>query len=129
MAEPDKRASNDPRPLAEPLDEVALYFATDASAQKIGNIRLNDKVSGAIAIETQNYYKLKGLSFSGLATSVRDRDKVSEIALALFKRTPQSRRFVPEDPLSLAVVRIKPVAMCLIDYSKGSGASVLVEFN
>ena len=108
-------------------DGLTLYFATDQSAQKIGNIHLNGKVSGAIAIETQNYYRLKELSFSGLATQVRDKKVADEIVLKLFKRTPQSRRFVPEDPLSLAVVRIQPVAISIVDYAQGFGASVLVE--
>lgn len=106
---------------------LTLYFATDASAQKIGNIHLNAKVSGAIAIETQNYYRLKGLSFSGVATQVHDKGLADEIVLALFRRTPQSRRFVPEDPLSLAVVRIQPVAISIVDYAQGFGRSTLVE--
>jgi hypothetical protein len=43
-----------------------LYFATDATSQKAGNIELNNKVSAAIASETQDAYKLRGLSMSGI---------------------------------------------------------------
>ncbi len=106
---------------------LTLYFATDKRAQKIGNIHLNAKVSGAIAIETQNYYRLKEISFSGTATQVHDKGLADEIVLKLFRRTPQSRRFVPEDKASLAVVRIAPVAISIVDYAQGFGRSVLVE--
>jgi nitroimidazol reductase NimA-like FMN-containing flavoprotein (pyridoxamine 5'-phosphate oxidase superfamily) len=36
-------------------DDLNLYFATDAASQKAGNIKLNNKVSAAIASETQNF--------------------------------------------------------------------------
>jgi general stress protein 26 len=40
-------------------DGFTVYFATDATSQKAGNI---NKVSVAIASEEQNFYKLRGLS-------------------------------------------------------------------
>lgn len=43
-------------------DALTLYFATAASSQKAGNIKLNNKVSVAIASEKQDLYKLRGLS-------------------------------------------------------------------
>jgi Pyridoxamine 5'-phosphate oxidase len=49
-------------------DGFNLYLATDAASQKAGN----NKVSVAIASETDNFYKLRGLSMSGLATSTAD---------------------------------------------------------
>ena len=48
-------------------DDLTIYFATDTTSQKAGNIQLNDKVSVAIASETQDAYKLRGLSLSGTA--------------------------------------------------------------
>ena len=49
------------------------------------------------------------------------------MALRLFKKLPQSRRFVPNDPASLAIIEIKPIAISLIDYSGGFGKSYLLE--
>lgn len=108
-------------------DGFTLYFATDAAAQKAGNIKRNPKVSCAIATETENFYKLHGLSLAGLAHRLTDQPEAHEIALRLFRRMPQSRRFVPEDPNSLAVFRIDPVAISLIDYAQGFGRSFLLE--
>lgn len=108
-------------------DDFTLYFAVDLASQKAGNIKLNNKVSVAIASEEQNFYKLRGLSMSGKATRVMDERRAEELTLRLFRTLPQSRRFVPEDPKQLAVFEITPVAISLIDYAQGFGTSYLVE--
>jgi nitroimidazol reductase NimA-like FMN-containing flavoprotein (pyridoxamine 5'-phosphate oxidase superfamily) len=108
-------------------DDLNLYFATDAASQKAGNIKLNNKVSAAIASETQNSYKLRGLSMSGTAKRVVDKERAQELALLLFRALPQTPRYVPTDRKKLAVYKIAPVAISLIDYSSGFGKSYLVE--
>src|SRR5512134_2933140 len=100
-------------------DCFTLYFATDAVSQKAGNIALNDKVSVAIVDRAGDFYKLRGLSMSGTAARIHAKDKADEVALRLFRALPQSRRFVPQDPHSLAVYAITPVVIALIDYASG----------
>lgn len=107
-------------------DGLKLYFATDASSQKVGNIALNSKVSVAVASETRNFYRLKGLSMSGNALRIKHREEAAAIAQRLFSEIPQSRRYVPEDPLSLAVFSVEPVAISLIDYGQGFGKSHVI---
>jgi uncharacterized protein YhbP (UPF0306 family) len=109
-------------------DDLILYFATDATSQKAGNIRLNNKVSVAIASETQDFYKLRGLSMSGIATRVGEKRRAEELSLRLFRALPQSKRYVPKDPGQLAVYEITPVAIALVDYASGFGKTYLVEF-
>jgi general stress protein 26 len=108
-------------------DGFTVYFATDATSQKAGNIKLNNKVSVAIASEEQNFYKLRGLSMSGIARRVADKRRAEELSLRLFQTLPQSKRYVPEDPKQLAVYEITPVAIALVDYSSGFGKTYLVE--
>lgn len=108
-------------------DDLTLYFATDPASQKAGNISLNNKVSAAVADETKDFYKLRGLSLSGIATRLLKKDAAEELALNLFCRLPQSKRYVPLDPKHLAVFSIAPVAISLVDYSTGFGKSYLLE--
>jgi len=108
-------------------DEFTLYFAVDAASQKAGNIKLNNKVSVAIATEDQDFYKLRGFSISGIATRVVDERRAEELSLRLFRAFPQSKRFVPEDPKQLAVFEITPVAVSLVDYTSGFGKTYLIE--
>ena len=107
-------------------DALTLYFACDAASQKAGNIALNPKVSLAIASETKNFYRLKGLSMSGHARRIKEKTTAALVAKRLFSELPQSRRFVPEDPASLAVFEVKPIVISIIDYSKGFGTSQLI---
>jgi general stress protein 26 len=107
-------------------DEFTLYFAIDPASQKAGNIKLNNKVSVAIASEDQDFYKLRGLSMSGIATRVVDERRAEELSLRLFRAFPQAKRFVPEDS-KLAVFEITPVAISLVDYASGFGKTCLIE--
>jgi len=108
-------------------DDLTLYFATDASSQKVGNIKLNNKVSVAIANQTEDFYKLSGLSMSGIATRIMETKTAEQLSLRLFRTLPQSKRFVPQDPRQLAVFSVTPVVVCLIDYASGFGTSHLLE--
>jgi nitroimidazol reductase NimA-like FMN-containing flavoprotein (pyridoxamine 5'-phosphate oxidase superfamily) len=108
-------------------DDLTLYFATDASSQKAGNIKLNNKVSVAIASQAEDFHKLAGLSLSGTAARVLDARLADEVALRLFREMPQSKRFVPQDPRQLAIYAVTPVAISLIDYAAGFGTSHLLE--
>lgn len=108
-------------------EDLTLYFAADAASQKAGNIKLNNKVSAAITSETRDFYKLRGLSLSGLATRIVDEQEAQRLSLKLFRALPQSKRFVPRDPKDLAVFAITPVAIALVDYASGFGKSYLLE--
>jgi hypothetical protein len=108
-------------------DGLTLYFATDAASQKAGNINLNSKVSLAIASETEDFFRLYGLSMSGFATRLLDRESAQRYSLELFCKLPRSKRFVPQNPAQLAVFSIVPVAISLVDYSAGYGTSYLLE--
>jgi nitroimidazol reductase NimA-like FMN-containing flavoprotein (pyridoxamine 5'-phosphate oxidase superfamily) len=108
-------------------DDLTIYFATDATSQKAGNIQLNDKVSVAIASETQDAYKLRGLSLSGTAKRVLDTERLQELLIRLFQKLPQTKRLAPADAKQLAVYAITPVAISLVEYGSGYGKSYLVE--
>lgn len=108
-------------------DALTLYFATAASSQKAGNIKLNNKVSVAIASEKQDLYKLRGLSMSGIATRVDEKQRADELSLRLFRAFPPSKHYAPEDPKQLAVYEITPVAIALVDYISGFGKTYLLE--
>ena len=108
-------------------DGLTLYFATDPTSQKAGNIKLNNKVSVAITGETENAYKLKALSLSGTAAKVVDSERVRELQILLFKTIPAAKRFAPIDPKQLVVYSVTPTAISLVDYAAGYGRTFLIE--
>jgi len=108
-------------------DDLILYFATAATSQKAGNIKLNNKVSVAIVDPARDFHQLRGLSMSGTAARVQEKPRAEEFALRLFRKLPQSKRLVPEDTKELAVYAIRPVAIALVDYASGFETTHLVE--
>jgi general stress protein 26 len=108
-------------------DDLTLYFATDAASQKVANIKLNNKVSVAIASQTEDFYKLSGLSMAGIATRIMEKEAADRLSVRLFRALPQSKKFVPQDPRQLAVFSVAPVAISLVDYASGFGKSYLLE--
>ena len=107
---------------------LTLYFATDPTSQKASNIKLNDKVSVAIAHETENANKLRALSLSGMAAKIHDAEQVRELQNSLFRAVPAAKRFAPADAKQLVIYSIKPIAISLVDYAAGYGKTFLVEF-
>ena len=85
---------------------LTLYFATDPTSQKAGNIKLNNKVSVAIAGETENANKLKALSLSGIAAKVTDRTRVHDVQISLFKAVPRAKRFARRTLSSSSCIRL-----------------------
>jgi hypothetical protein len=64
---------------------------------------------------------------SGTAERVVDKERAEELAMLLFRALPQTKRYVPADRKQLAIYKITPVAISLMDYSSGFGKSYLVE--
>jgi nitroimidazol reductase NimA-like FMN-containing flavoprotein (pyridoxamine 5'-phosphate oxidase superfamily) len=108
-------------------DDLTLYFATDPASQKVANIKRNNKVSVAIASQTEDFYKLSGLSMTGVATRIMEKEAADRLSVRLFRALPQSKKFVPQDPRQLAIFSVTPVAISLVDYASGFGKSYLLE--
>ena len=108
-------------------DDFTIYFATDSTSQKTANIKLHNKVAAAIIAESRDAYKLRALSFSGIAERVLQSDRAHEIKLRLFRKLPNVRRFAPGNEKQLAVFAIAPVAISLVDYASGYGNTHLLE--
>ena len=106
---------------------LTLYFATDPASQKAGNINLNNKVSVAIAGETENANKLKAISLSGTARKIVDAERLHALQILLFRAVPGAKRFAPMEANQLAIYSVTPTAISLVDYAFGYGKTFLVE--
>ncbi len=107
-------------------DDLNLYFACGAKSQKAENIAADDKVSLAIDEDSDDLLAIKGLSLGGRAAQVTDPEEAAFTMTALMKRYP-SMDDVPEmDEDDVAVFRVTPEVVSVLDYSKGFGHTDLV---
>ena len=109
-------------------EDLTLYFAAAKDSQKIHNISRNNKVSLTIDKDYEDWSKIKGLSMAGSAEVLTEPAAAKRALGCLMKKFPQwSRLPIPIDPAEIAVVKITPKVISVIDYERGFGHADLVE--
>jgi nitroimidazol reductase NimA-like FMN-containing flavoprotein (pyridoxamine 5'-phosphate oxidase superfamily) len=107
-------------------DGMNIYFGTNANSQKARNLAECDKVSVTVNRPYRNWNEIMGLSLAGRARPVTDQAEMARIGALMLKKFPQIGQYMPEDPGSLALFRIAPTVVSLLDYSKGFGHTDLL---
>ncbi len=124
-------------------DGFLLYCFAARNAQKYANIVRDPRVSIAIGSDAQNPVDIKGLSLAGHATEVTDPAEFDDVAKLRLKKFPEYAvlpsspshegallRISPQPPLvSIALLRIAPDIISVLDYAKGFGHSEVVTFS
>lgn len=109
---------------------TTLYFLCGPESQKAANLAKDDRVSVTIDHDTNEIMKIEGLSMAAHAKRVKDPAEVTRIMGLLFNRygRQMSGDFpvtVPP-PSDVAVFRVTPEVVSVLDYSKGFGHTDLV---
>jgi general stress protein 26 len=105
-----------------------LFVATGAHAQKVLNIRANQRVSLAIHNGGADWGQLQGLSMAATAEVMSSRADMQHVARMLKKKFPSLEPISdPERDRGWAFLRIVPHVISVIDYTKGFGHTVLAK--
>jgi nitroimidazol reductase NimA-like FMN-containing flavoprotein (pyridoxamine 5'-phosphate oxidase superfamily) len=104
-------------------DGLAIYFGTSATSQKAGNIARCDKVSLTINRPYETWNDIESLSIGGRAMQVTDPEEQAKVGQLMFKKFPLIMNYVSVDKsmAELALFRIDPELISLLDYAKGFG--------
>lgn len=109
-------------------DDLVLFVATGADAQKVRNIRRDGRVSLAIEGGGLDWTRLQGLSIAARATVIESPSGRARAAQLLKRKFPSLvEAGDPEREPGWCFLRIEPVVVSLIDYAKGFGHTVLVK--
>lgn len=109
-------------------DGLTLYFLCGPDSQKASNLALDDRVSLTIDRDTPQVMEIAGLSMAAHAQRVVDPGEMEQALRLLMRRYPEQHSLplpMPE-PQSVAIFRVKPVVISVLDYSKGFGHTELV---
>ena len=109
-------------------DGTTIYFGCDPNSQKARNIKQNAKVSLTVDLDYTDWNRIQGLSMGATAEQVTDADEMELMADLMLKKFPQVAEFVSDKLDELAVFRITPKVVSVLDYSKGFGHTDQVEF-
>jgi general stress protein 26 len=108
-------------------DGLKIYFGCDAGSQKAQNIARNNKVSLTIDAPYASWEEIKGLSIGGIAQRVTDGNELARVQKLMLEKFPQIAQFANNpSETELAIFRITPVAISVLDYTKGFGHTELV---
>ena len=124
-------------------DGFLLYCFVARNAQKYTNILRDPRVSISLGSDAPRPLDIKGLSLAGKASEVTDQWEFDHVSGLRLKRYPEYAALPPpvfrEGPLlrispqpsstGVALLRISPEIISVLDYSKGFGHSDLVTFS
>ncbi len=104
-------------------DGLTLYFLCGPDSQKASNLALNDRVSLTIDHDTLQVMEITGLSMAAHAQRVVDRVEAKKALGLLMERYPEqpSLPLPMPKPEEVAIFRVKPEVISVLDYSKGFG--------
>ncbi|HEX8755192.1 MAG TPA: pyridoxamine 5'-phosphate oxidase family protein [Steroidobacteraceae bacterium] len=102
---------------------LTLYFLCGPDSQKASNLAFDDRVSLTIDHDTPQVMEITGLSMAAHAQRVVDRAEAEKALQLLMQRYPEQHLLpmpMPK-PEEVAVFRVKPEVISVLDYSKGFG--------
>ena len=108
-------------------DGLTIYFGTAEDSQKARNIAQNNKISVTINRDYGSWDEIEGLSMGALAKPVSDPEEFQKVGGLLFEKFPQIPQYVSTGAEGVALFRVEPKVISLLDYSKGFGHTELVE--
>lgn len=107
-------------------DGLKIYFGCDAQSQKATNLARSSKVSLTIDAPYASWEEIKGLSIGGMAERVTDVRELARVQKLMLAKFPQIAEYAAGGNEALAVFRITPQVISVLDYTKGFGHTELV---
>lgn len=108
-------------------DGMSIYFVCEATAQKARNIARDGRVSLTVDLHYGDWGEIEGLSMAAVAERVSEPEELAKARTLVYRKYPQIADYEPLDVDGLALFRVTPKVVSLLDYSKGFGYTELVE--
>lgn len=110
-------------------DGLVIYSFVSRDGQKAKNLARDPRVSAALGSDTRKPLDIKGLSLAGRAVLVDDKAEVAHARALWLKRYPEHKVLPAPNPAEVALLRVTPEVVSVIDYSRGFGHSDLVRLS
>ena len=108
-------------------DGFTMYFGCAAASQKAQNLARDGKVSLTVNLPYASWIEIRGLSIGGRAERVADPQEMDQVCQLMFRKFPQIAPYAPTELEEIALFRVTPEIISVLDYRKGFGHSDLVK--
>lgn len=98
-------------------DGETIYFITNGTTRKAGNIRLNPRVALTVDEDYDDWSTIKGVQLEAEAVVLTDQAEIEKAAAVYIAKFPFVANFPPNP--QLAFVRVTPLKGFFLDYTKG----------
>ena len=107
---------------------LTIYFLCARDSQKAANLARDDRVSLAIDDDPAQVMQIQGLSMAAHARRVTNEAEGAKALALLFARYPaqQGVTFTLPSPADVAIFRVTPTVISVLDYARGFGHTDLV---
>ncbi|WP_375202613.1 pyridoxamine 5'-phosphate oxidase family protein [Hyphococcus sp.] len=107
---------------------LILYFVCGTDSQKAANLAKDNRVSLTIDSDADQLIDIKGLSMAAHAERLTDRAEGMMMMGLMFSNYPEQKGIPFEPPKfeDVAVFRVTPKVISILDYSKGFAHTDLV---
>jgi hypothetical protein len=109
-------------------EDTDIYFGCGDHSQKAENIARDDRVSCTITAPYSDWNEIRALSLGGHAARVTEPDQVKRIEQLFVTKFPQVLDYASSPVGSIAFIRVQPIVISVLDYTKGFGHLDLVYF-
>ena len=107
---------------------LTLYFVCGLDSQKAANLAKDDRVSLTIDDDTPQVMEITGLSMAAHAQRVTDTAEAEQALRLLWQKYPEQKSMpvsMPK-PSEVAIFRVTPKVISILDYTKGFAHTDLV---
>jgi nitroimidazol reductase NimA-like FMN-containing flavoprotein (pyridoxamine 5'-phosphate oxidase superfamily) len=107
---------------------LTLYFLCGLDSQKARNLAHDNRMSLTIDHDTADLMKITGLSMAAHAHVVTDRAEAEKVLRMLPLKYPDAPPLPMKmpSPDEVRLIRVTPMVISVLDYSRGFGHTVLV---
>jgi len=108
-------------------DGLTIYFLCSPQSQKAANLARDNRISLTIDHDVSEPMAITGLSMAAHAQPVTDPTEVAKVVMNLLQtRYPEYAAFPMPQSEEIAVYRVLPKVISVLDYSNGFGHADLV---
>lgn len=107
---------------------LTLYFLCGKESQKASNLAHDDRVSLTIDHDTSQVMEITGISMAAQAERVTDTAEAEKALHLLWQKYPEQKS-IPVSmptPADVAIFRVTPMVISVLDYTKGFAHTDLV---
>ena len=102
-------------------DGTRIYFGSWSKSQKVQNIERDARVSISVTPPYTDWSSIRGLSMSGHAMRVTDSAELGRVFELMVSKFPQIGQFLKGDDVEMALFRVDPEQVSILDYTQGFG--------